>query len=381
MKYPIGYTYQTNHGCTHTVTSYTLDKRYVIYCSEWSTDKYLIKPEDLVTAIAGISNKVCCCPSSPKYRWTYQQNVVRVNRKAELMGVTFLGIKGEYKGNLTKLILKNITSGNCWDTTPLGDFLRKDITDATTRSGRDDSLPEQVHIKQFMDTGAYHEGTKFIRSSPLQWKLQCPICETDLISKEGLGSDIFSIRHNNLKRGIIPCRCSPMHRHNKVQKEFLINRKLGDKGKFVSWVGEKSSRFIWKCFCGTSTEVLYTNFNAGKGCRGCTPRGYCASKLGRLYIVKWSNSDGFECIKYGITNRKVLTRIEEQNKLSPMSYEILSEFEHKDGSIIADIEYLIKVQVGKNFCKKELLPSGYTETVPNNHLILKQIYKIISDHL
>lgn len=74
--------------------------------------------------------------------------------------------------------------------------------------------PDNVIIETFMNTGAYHPNTVFIKierkaknSRNNYWSVFCPTCEKTVECQQG-----------HLQKGNIPCDCSLMH-----QKETYIN--------------------------------------------------------------------------------------------------------------------------------------------------------------
>ncbi|MEF1285108.1 hypothetical protein QTN94_14345 [Vibrio sp. M250220] len=224
------------------------------------------------------------------------------------------------------------------------------------------------HIKDFMNTGVFIEGTKFTRSDrKTYWIVECPKCSNDEYVKVGLCNGKFESARSSLKKGSIPCRCSVSPQWTQEQREYQINKVFNvEGGSFVGWDGEyknAKSRFDWRCSKGHECKTVLFNFlDSGTRCRTCNNGGYDPSKDGRLYLVEWFGF-GKSYLKKGITNNETLARIKQQARKSKLDYRIIREIHSEDGQLIADFEAVLKKQFKGSACPKEWMEDGYTETV------------------
>lgn len=134
---------------------------------------------------------------------------------------------------------------------------------------------------------------------------------------------------------------------------------LGFIGKYTNWL----SVLEYECPYHGVHEVTYNNFIRGKRCPCCASYGYNPSKSGSFYVARWQHKDK-KFIKFGITNREVLTRIEEQSDKTAFEYELVFSASFTDGSIPLRIEKEIKAcpEIIKTYISKEEFPDGFTET-------------------
>ena len=123
------------------------------------------------------------------------------------------------------------------------------------------------------------------------------------------------------------------------------------------------SRFEYICKIHGKQEISYNNFMRGKRCPCCATYGYNPDKSGSFYVVRWQHKDK-KFIKFGITNREVLTRIEEQSHKTVFEYDLIFSASFTDGSIPLKVEKAIKAcpEIIKTYVSKEEFPDGFTET-------------------
>ena len=151
---------------------------------------------------------------------------------------------------------------------------------------------------------------------------------------------------------------------------------LGFIGKYTNWL----SVLEYECPYHGVHEVTYNNFIRGKRCPCCASYGYNPSKSGSFYVARWQHKDK-KFIKFGITNREVLTRIEEQSDKTAFEYELVFSASFTDGSIPLRIEKEIKAcpEIIKTYISKEEFPDGFTETTYIINLVVLE--NLITDAL
>lgn len=95
---------------------------------------------------------------------------------------------------------------------------------------------------------------------------------------------------------------------------------------------------------------------AGKGCNSCKQLGYNKSRRGYLYVLQSNN-----ITKVGITNRKVVKRVEEIRKDSGKDFNLLRYYTFHDGEDCFNAENYILAILSASFSKPDGKFSGYTE--------------------
>ena len=139
---------------------------------------------------------------------------------------------------------------------------------------------------------------------------------------------------------------------------------------FIDGYKNTRSYFWYKCPEHGLHRTRYDGFvNSGNKCPSCAETGYTPNKPGSFYVVKWSK-DAHSFIKFGITNRKVKTRIRQQASKTKYNYEILFQQTWEDGKIADNIEEAIKnsKSFSINVIDKEYFNDGFTETVEINSI-------------
>lgn len=127
----------------------------------------------------------------------------------------------------------------------------------------------------------------------------------------------------------------------------------------------KDSKIRYMCPIHGKNTVSYHNFvYHGSRCSGCATHGYNPSKQGSFYVVKWAKCD-HSFIKFGITNRKILSRIKNQAGKTNYNYEILFQQTWADGSVPLNIERAIKQSNMFNVGVIDInnFEDGFTETL------------------
>lgn len=135
------------------------------------------------------------------------------------------------------------------------------------------------------------------------------------------------------------------------------------------------SRFEYICKIHGKQEISYRDFvNYGNRCPSCAEYGYNPNKQGNFYVIKWSkNSRSF--IKFGITNRDIGVRIEEQARHTEYMPELLIAETFEDGKIPKIIEYNIKNSgIDIEIVSRDEFPDGFTETTHTKNLALIRAY-------
>lgn len=309
-------------------------------------------------------------------------------------GITILGFVEPWNGAHTKLMLKCEKHGE-WNTTSINNFKKNGSgcngcrADLTTERGKGNSfgnknaISDEDHIKDFLATGVFTEGTTFVNTGVKTkgnhnciWKVTCPVCAVDAYSKAGLGDGSFEGRTTHLKNGRVPCRCSPRHIYSKDQWMFRFQMMCEEKGyTFV--------RAIYEGEAYSHGDVEYTCPEHGLQCmamknmmtgRGCPE---CANKTQQFcYINEVYDEDNNLCaLKFGIAN-DAERRVKDQNSKNAftMQQKAVYFFEDIKSCRAAERKCLKLLKCG--VVSKFQLVDGYTETTyVDNYEIIEAIYE------
>lgn len=183
-------------------------KKYVTFCLVCAKDRELFGYGvfSSVEKYDFFSKYSCACIR--QIRWTKEQYKIKLTRVLSAQGREFLGFREPWKGNETKVIV-SCFCGNTWDTGNIDKTLHGRICPVCAREAtRQGSIKgDEEHIRDFMATGVFPVGTRFVRMEDYHWGVICPICENDGVAKQG-GRKIFPSYISSLKKGIRPCRCN-----------------------------------------------------------------------------------------------------------------------------------------------------------------------------
>lgn len=346
----IGSKFPTPKGGTLTVTGVAFDENgdikknvttccFSIHCDICNLDVELFPNEFTSYKSSLLKGQIPCgCSLNPK--WSEDQYIVRVKRVCKERGYVFLGWKGDFKGNTTKLSLYNPKNNHTWFSTSIATLLigQGDPLEGNERTRLASILCDDEFISYFHEAG-FSADYKFWRSDKKDsrgyhayWNYTCKTCSDDEYVKVGICSGIFESHHANLRVGNKPCRCSKSYRWNQEEREYQINKICKEEGlKFIGWVDEEgyknnSSKLKWFCTenheCMTDTK----SFIKGIRCKTCnniknsvigTFYGYYPERKDEkdyLYVINFNN----EYIKVG-RSFDIKSRIRSSKGLLKMS--------------------------------------------------------------
>ena len=368
----VGAKFKTLRDAEITVVDYIRsgDKTmYVMVCSFCSEDTELFPYGSIVQTkdriLKGSFNCGCCRP-----RWNEMQYKILVKRICKENDYSFLGWHGEFKGNKTKLLLKNNKTSYHWNTTDINKLFlgRKDPSERGVRTGITRSLPIDILSDRLFRSGRFLEGTIFCqRSKPKTCLYRCPKCSVDEYVSAGVCSGVFSISYDKSEVHL-SCRCSKAYRWTQDQRKLQIQLLMGRGEEFLYWDTESpknKQKFFWRCKEGHTVKTGVTAFVCnGNRCRKCAKHGYSIDKAGWFYLVRWYDTE-FSTLKYGITNQTDFeTRIKDQSKGTLLKYDVIFATRFIDGSIPLEVEDHVKAHFGtKGFCDKSIFKDGFTETI------------------
>ena len=203
-------------------------KYYILFCTACSQDPELFGEgyfRSLKSNLIGMKAIPCGCGNKAQYN--VKQYHILCDRQATMLGYTFKGFVGDWKGCETKISMLCKKHGE-WNTGSVLNLLNKQTG---CRLCGDDVAREfhrksdDVMIASFFASGSFHPATKFWRSARKSsdgytpyWNMFCPRCETEC--------NAYSV---SLQLGSLPCKCS-----QQCQQECYINWVVDDFGKVVA---------------------------------------------------------------------------------------------------------------------------------------------------
>lgn len=265
---------------------------------------YLFSKKDIKSGV-----KCCNCSKSTKY--THYQNIIRFNKIALLNNLELLNYNHSSK-IITYICNKNnhkiVQSSKVDYFLVLKHFCKKCIFENKSKTH---SVDDEIHIKEFMSTGNFLEGTKFWRSDRRTtsgllnfWYYECPKCSYDEYVQNGLCDGKFEVNIGNLKLGNRACRCESRYRWTQDQREYQLNKNLSSRNitqKFLYWDNgfyENAFSYAWvECSIPEHENYKSTcdNLLRGRGCGQC--RGHSQRQC---YINLVLDNDIPIALKYGI---------------------------------------------------------------------------------
>jgi hypothetical protein len=139
----------------------------------------------------------------------------------------------------------------------------------------------------------------------------------------------------------------------------IINRRLQDQGRTIRAFGEYTNSIQSMSFCcelGHEWHTSASNVLRGSGCPICADYGFNPAKEGWEYILDFGHF-----IKYGITN-DLTRRLNEHSRCG--SYNMVHSLRHDVGQLASDWEKVVKMTLGGNYVSRDIMPNGFTETLP-----------------
>lgn len=341
-----------------------------IICPVCTKDKYSHIKSEFISHITGLKggNKPCRC--SGNYRWSEEENLIRIKDKSEELGYYFLGWKGEYKGDNTKLKLST-KEGEVWSTTTITNLMQgKGHRSSRLREAQNTPVEYYLEKANLPKGSAIERIVKEDKNLSSKVRFTCGICSKDEYVQNKLCSGTWETDLYCLINGGRPCRCSSPYYWTFEQIEYKISKILKEEGgRFIGWAKKETpsrSKFKWVCREGGYYESLSQDFISGKR-PNRNSFGFDKGKSGHIYLCRWYGF-GEEYLKVGITNNDCSIRFKQQGNKSKLDLEILYIYFSDNGDVIADTEkaFLNYYSDVKGCCKKGWFLDGYTETIPYN---------------
>ena len=327
------------------------------------------------TSIAGIKRGNGCPSCARKIVSTknqrpleeYEEECKKIARNKNYL---FQGFVEPWKGNKTKLKLYCNTCKIHWSTTTISSFIRGSGCLSCYRKARlagTYNKSDEDHIKDFMDSGAFADGTIFTNLGRAKigrgntWQVICPVCSKDEYVMAGVCTGVFSAIDYSLKQGHKVCRCSPSFSFTKEQWNWRLSKNCAERGyTFLGWKNSKwGSGELMRYLCPKHGEQFARSsiFLSGIGCASCA-----GHSQQQCYINIVMDCDLPVAYKIGIA-RDSGTRIKTQNRrnLFQMSQMAVYNFPTVEDCKAAERACLSELRCGVLSARE--LQDGYTETV------------------
>lgn len=147
-------------------------------------------------------------------------------------------------------------------------------------------------------------------------------------------------------------------------------------GEYVS----NSTKILMKCSEGHEFLITPNHFKTGNGCSSCAEHGFKSNKSAYFYLTTWT-LEGYDVLKFGITNNEPATRFYRQSRLSEYNVKSHVHLKFASGLHAIWLEKIVKryqKEYGSALSKEEF-PDGYTETIDYSHYA--NMMDIINDYV
>ena len=354
-------------------------KRYVIHCSLCASDSEVFGEGVFYVSKGRLTNSVFPCGCSSHARWSPEQLKTILSRQMKSCGYEFVGWVGDFKGVYTKVAYSCPAHG-VQNKSSASNFLRgKRCLSCAREKSKILTIPEKEHVRQFMESGAFLPGTAFKRVGGSTWSYRCPKCSADEFVDAGVCSGDFIAERNNLKKGILSCRCSQRPKFTDDQWVFRIKSEISKRGSDLLFVAidvktrrMKSPILTYLCRLHGEAQVSASSFLKGHGCAVC---GGHSQK--QAYINTVVDREAIVAIKLGIA-KDWASRLAQQNKSNVLSLDNLGVWDFPSVGLCKKAEKECKSKLRCGILGAKELPDGWTETV--SVLDIEKVIAIYEKH-
>lgn len=307
---------------------------------------------------------------------------------AQERDIEIIGVVKPFKGVRTKMINRCKVCNHEWNTCSIANFKRgsgcpKCKAEKIGELGKCAVIPDDQHIQDFMNTGAFQPGTIFINTgertgkSDSIWCIKCPICSYDEYVQAGVCDGKFYSTRGSLKNGSLACRCSTRYVFSDQQLTYRMRKELQKKDLiFIEWVGKPSVRLGKVKFgCKEHGEHIARAanlLNHGQGCPQCA-----GHSQQQLYINIVKDDDIIVALKFGIAKDSD-RRLNSQNSRNMFRMERICLYDFSTVKQCKATERAIKKKLKTGILTARELKDGYTETVSVSDL--ENLQKIITQY-
>lgn len=280
------------------------EDHYLVECGICHLDKELFSTPIKIKRKSFNSGFVPCgCRKN--YFWSWEQYLVKINRRLADTGFVFKGLASELKGKCTKLNMYCTLCNVEWCPN-IHNLLRGSGCPScgNKKKGLASIIDPEVIISKILASRSYPDGVKIKKVSIGKYSVYCPICAVDEYSVNGLCNGTFISGSTSLQNGRLTCRCNPNHPLKPSQVLYKLGKVLNNLGgRLINGYGGgiyTKDYAEWCCEKGHTTKTLVKDLFRGVGCKFCAAEknindfGYYknrADELDFLYIIKLSKED------------------------------------------------------------------------------------------
>jgi hypothetical protein len=271
-------------------------------CSVCSLDEELYGTEPFRISKPAImaGQQPCGCSKCPKRN--SEQFKVLLNRKATLLGYTFIGFAQEYKGKTTKISLSCNKHG-VWTSGIISNFLHRSIGCPECKKelvSKRFRKPDHEMVEVLNSLKLFPEGTTFTRtdektkSGQFLWRTSCPVCE-------GYGISDYT----SLKKGSRSCDCK---KQNPTQSYINLINDAGLTIALKFGVSKNAANRLIELRKDSVFEVepfAVFNFTNSKACRAAEQE--CLRVLECGILSKQEIDNGFTETTYTYNLEKIVS--------------------------------------------------------------------------
>lgn len=281
-------------------------KTYSVKCHKCANDPELFGDALFKSYRSNILRNYLPCGCGARPLWTERQFTIICERESIKRGFTFSGFSGDFQGNKTKLELICPIHG-IWNSTSINHFLKgrgcpgcKSVTCANVNKGNTHSrIDDDIMIRSFMSTGAFHPDTTFKRCDPIltnrsvsDWVINCPECKTEVIAKS-----------SNIRLGYKLCAC------NKPRQKYTYINIVSDKDNILAIKygiatnpEDRLKKQAWKSVYTMSNYGVW-EFSDYQSCRNAET--YC-KRIFQQALSREEMPDGFSETTYPFNIDKII---------------------------------------------------------------------------
>lgn len=209
----------------------------------------------------------------------------------------------------------------------------------------------EKHVKEFLATGAYAEGTTFRRNAEKTsyWTATCGNCEEEYTRYVGA-----------FKRGSIGCSCLDLRKPDEAHiEDFRRTGIFHPETTFSRSLRKRGHSAYWDVVCGECGESYTSEGTSLKNySRGCS----CSVNQREGYINLVYSGENPVAVKFGISVVSRRRKREQNNKSAAYHIETLTVFKFPNVQYCRAAEKECKNVLECAILSKEDLPDGWTET-------------------
>ncbi|EBK0477656.1 hypothetical protein IEL92_000273 [Salmonella enterica] len=301
----------------------------------------------------------------------YEKRFVDIGRAK---GYIYIGMVGEYKGALTKALMKCKDHG--YFTTIFNNFQTKagcPKCGLASRAGKRRTTEDEA-LKKANEQAASNGRGEVVKGfdggyKNVSYRNLIVVCRNH---------GEYSVSLNNYARGQGCRECAYEGRANKFKisedealKKATTRAIENNKGESITgfddgYYNMVARNLVVLCPIHGEYKTSLNDYLNGHGCSHCGGGGYSKEIPGVLYIQELRIGKQVVGAKFGITNKTAEQRMQQQSSKSKLQHTLVFSHRFEDGRKPLAIEKMIKQSFKRHIgaVPREIMPDGFTETLP-----------------